>query len=55
MHEDEDSRFRIYYKHIDCKVTPGIEWEDTWSCACNGECPACGMKDIEPIDWIETK
>lgn len=25
----------------------GIEWEDTWSCACNDRCPVCN-KEIEP-------
>lgn len=49
----ETSTFHIYYQHTDCAVNPGIEWDDYWSCACNGQCPACGIKDIEPIDWIE--
>lgn len=28
----------------------GTDWADTWECACNSECPACGIKDIEPLD-----
>lgn len=43
--------YKIQYAHIDCEVDPGVEWEDEWDCACNGECPSCGMTDIEPIDW----
>ena len=46
-----ESWFRIYYQHRDCPVNPGVKWEDEWSCACNGECPACHIKDIEPVDW----
>jgi hypothetical protein len=45
--------YRIKYRHDDCEVQPGIEWDDIWDCACNGQCPACGMKDIEPVDWDE--
>jgi hypothetical protein len=47
------TQYLIQYRHDDCEVKPGVEWYDTWSCACNGECPACGVKDIEPIDWEE--
>jgi len=47
------SLYIIKYRHDDCKVKPGIEWTDSWLCACNGECPACGIDDIEPVDWDE--
>jgi hypothetical protein len=50
-----ETGFTIQYAHYDCKVEPGVEWEDTWSCACNGECPACGTSDIEPVSWEETQ
>lgn len=43
----------IKYAHYDCKVDPTVKWTDEWYCACNGECPACGMKDIEPVGWEE--
>lgn len=33
------------YRCDACKV----EWEDTWSCACDDECPECGA-DISPYD-----
>lgn len=47
--------YLIYYRHLDCPsgLQPG--WWDTWDCACNGECPECGTKDIEPIDWEELR
>lgn len=45
--------YLINYRHYDCAVDPDVEWTDTWSCACNGECPACGIDDIEPVDWVE--
>jgi hypothetical protein len=43
----------IRYQHLDCKVDPGVEWYDLWACACNGECPVCGTRDIEPVEWTE--
>jgi hypothetical protein len=45
--------YLIKYRHDNCEVKPGVEWEDTWDCACNGQCPECGMKDIEPCDYDE--
>jgi hypothetical protein len=44
---------KVFYRHDDCPVTPGIEWEDEWECACDGECPACGAGDIVAVDWEE--
>lgn len=29
----------------------GTSYEDTWSCACDAECPKCG-KDVSPFDSI---
>ncbi len=37
--------FRKYYRHNECDAN----WTDTWSCACNDKCPACGA-EIEPFD-----
>ncbi len=36
----------ILYNCPDC----GHDWNDTWSCMVNADCPACGAKDIEPLD-----
>jgi len=47
------TQYLIKYRHDDCRVQPGVEWTDIWDCACNGECPACGIDDIEPVDWDE--
>ena len=33
--------------HYLCPVC-GEDWADTWQCACNSQCPGCGLKDIEP-------
>lgn len=41
----------IHYRHYACAVNPRIAWDDTWSCAVNGPCPACGIKEIEPVAW----
>ncbi len=42
--DEEAIRFRNHYRCPRC----GEEWTDDWSCACNDECPKCGMKDIMP-------
>lgn len=48
MHEGEDEedldRFTNHYECPEC----GTTWSDNWSCACNDECPGCGLSDIEP-------
>lgn len=46
--EDEEVEYLNFYKCPEpaCKE----EWESTWSCACNDQCPKCGMKDIEPYE-----
>jgi hypothetical protein len=51
--DSTEKQLLIRYHHRDCAVDPSVEWHDLWSCACNGVCPACGTKDIEPIDWID--
>ena len=33
--------FRNYYRHEDCNVQPGIEWNDCADSMCNDRCPAC--------------
>ena len=45
---------RRFVNHYRCPVC-GQKWQDTWSCACNDECPGCGLKDIEPYESIETQ
>jgi hypothetical protein len=44
--------FLNQYRHADCPVQPGIEWDDEWSCACNDKCPACNA-EIEPYESQE--
>lgn len=41
--------FRNYYRHEDCNVQPGIEWNDCADSMCNDRCPAC-RAEIEPED-----
>jgi hypothetical protein len=49
--ELESQAMLIRYRHAECPVELGVEWYDLWFCACNGKCPACGTKDIEPVEW----
>ena len=50
--QEEAPLLLIRYRHDDCEVRPGITWTSKWSCACDDECPACGV-DIEASDWEE--
>lgn len=29
----------------------GHEWSEEWSCACDSECPECGLKNITALSW----
>jgi hypothetical protein len=44
--------FLNHYRHDDCPVQPGIEWEDAWECMCNDRCPACNA-EIEPYESVD--
>lgn len=46
IHEPDAPCFVTSHYHCpEC----GQDWSDTWTCACNSQCPACGLKDIEPL------
>lgn len=45
MGEDYTGQWlRVRYEHC------GVSWEDVWPCACDSECPVCGL-DIEATSW----
>jgi hypothetical protein len=47
MDTDSDGNpciFRNYYKCGDC----GYEWNNTWSCMCDDDCPDCGSRHWTP-------
>ena len=46
--DEDETRFHNFYR---CEC--GKEWEGYWSCACNDECPACGIHEIEPYKYEE--
>ena len=29
------------------------QWHEIWSCACDSECPACGLRAIQAADYEE--
>ena len=39
----------IEYRCPEC----GQEWRETYECACDSECPACGTVNITALDWRE--
>ncbi len=45
---------RLFVNHYHCPRC-GETWQDEWSCACNDECPGCGLKDIEPFQSDTTQ
>ena len=46
-----EKQFFIYYR---CPEDER-EWADVWSCCVNGQCPECGLKDIEPYKYEEVR
>lgn len=50
MSQTEDERLLdIEYRCPEC----GYEWTEQWSCACDSECPQCGLKNITAHSWEE--
>jgi predicted RNA-binding Zn-ribbon protein involved in translation (DUF1610 family) len=47
--EDEERLLDIEYRCPEC----GHEWTEQWSCACDSQCPNCGLKNIEALSWDE--
>jgi hypothetical protein len=41
--------WRNFYKCPKC----GNEWEDSWDCQCDDDCPKCGERHISPQDSEE--
>ena len=39
---------RVRYEHC------GMSWEEVWPCACDTDCPVCGL-DVEATSWEEEK
>lgn len=39
----------IEYRCPDCDH----EWQEQWSCACDSECPNCGLKNITALSWSD--
>lgn len=47
--EDEERLLDIEYRCSECDH----EWQEQWSCACDSECPNCGVKNITALSWSE--
>ena len=50
-------RFEVYQRMADDKLTrcPDCdhEWQEQWSCACDSQCPNCGLKNITALSWSD--
>lgn len=44
----------IRYRHLDCPVTPGVEWFELYESACDSKCPGCGHA-IEASAWVPAR
>lgn len=50
---EDEPMLLITYQHKDCEVDPETQWTDKWTSAVNADCPHCGTKEIEPLEWEE--
>jgi hypothetical protein len=41
----------IHYDHYDCPKDSDVQWDDEFPSACDGECPACGTRNIVAVSW----
>lgn len=48
---DEERLLNIEYRCPNC----GHEWQEQWSCACDSQCPECGLQNIEALSWDEVE
>jgi len=39
----------MFLNHYQCPRCDH-EWSDEWSCQCDDDCPACGLRHISPAD-----
>jgi len=49
--DEENTIFDILYNCPFCHH----EWRETWTCACDSDCPKCGTRNIEAKSWKEIK
>jgi hypothetical protein len=45
----ENYEHNLVTNHYACPVCK-TEWNDTWSCACDDDCPNCGKRHISPTE-----
>jgi hypothetical protein len=56
---DSDGTPCRYTNHYRCDYC-SLEWSDTWSCACDHDCPQCGdpysphTSEFDGPDWLES-
>lgn len=47
---DAERLLDIKYRCPDCDH----EWQEQWSCACDSQCPNCGLKNISALSWSDS-
>ena len=48
--EPNEVMLDIEYRCPECDY----EWQEQWSCACDSECPNCGLKNITALSWDDS-
>jgi DNA-directed RNA polymerase subunit RPC12/RpoP len=47
---EEERMLDIEYRCPDCDH----EWQEQWSCACDSQCPNCGLKNVLALSWSDS-
>jgi DNA-directed RNA polymerase subunit RPC12/RpoP len=45
-YSEPEPTMTLFYRCPSCSE----EWQDEWDCEVDDECPACGLRHIEPYD-----
>lgn len=47
---EEERLLDIEYRCPECDH----DWQEQWSCACDSQCPNCGLKNITALSWSDS-
>ena len=55
MNQDipDDGEVKMVWRNFYKCPTCGHEWEDSWDCQCDDDCPECGERHISPYESEE--
>jgi DNA-directed RNA polymerase subunit RPC12/RpoP len=47
---EEERLLDIEYRCPECDH----DWQEQWSCACDSQCPNCGLKNVLALSWSDS-